>query len=524
MAEDEYKAENGICEKRLQRLKRPGLFGIRNEPKRPEAGDETKSQEPLSATSKKPLSPHIEKTPEPNVKPKKRDWRCNGYAPREKTILKKSKNLMKSPVLKPTGKPVKDTTWQVDAAYWMRKLFKEARYKGAYGGRAGSKSHGFATLMLIEHVRDQNRTSICVREVQKSLNQSVKKLLEDKIHFFKLEDYFDIKSTEIRSRRGYGKILFQGMQDHTADTIKSFEGADCAWVEEAQVLSQKSLDLLRPTIRKPGSEIWFSWNPSLATDPVDAFLRAKEPPPDSIVVEVNYEDNPWLNDTIIREIEYDQRANKSKYNHIWRGKYKTHADALVFNNWRIEEFDAPPGTIFRFGADWGFGGEDATVLVRTFIEGRTLYVDYEAWQLKCRIDDTPALFLTVPGAETWTITADSNRPDRIAHLSDRGFKVYPAIKGAGSVEAGVEWLQNYEIVVHPRCVKTIDELGLYSHRVDPLTGKVLSALDDKNNHVIDALRYANEGVRRLAKKPPVVVNMHIVSRWNNSSDRVGRVA
>jgi phage terminase large subunit len=130
--------------------------------------------------------------------------------------------------------------------------------------------------------------------------------LELKIEQLGVEDYFEIQQFEIRSRHGDGIIIFQGMQNHTSDSIKSLEGYDCAWVEEAQSLSQRSLDLLRPTIRKPDSELWFTWNPNKDNDPIDALLRGNEPPPDSIVQEVNYRDNPWFPDVLKAEMEYDR--------------------------------------------------------------------------------------------------------------------------------------------------------------------------------------------------------------------------
>lgn len=363
---------------------------------------------------------------------------------------------------------------------------------------------------------------MCVREVQKSLNQSVKRLLEQKIRDLEVGDYFDIRSTEIRSRRGNGIILFQGMADHTADSIKSLEGFDRAWVEEAQSISQRSLDLLRPTIRKPNSELWFTWNPQDATDPVDAFLRGDNPHPNSCIMRVNYKDNPWITTALQQEIDFDQKNNFEKYLHVWEGQYLQFAEARVFRRWKVEDFETPRNAIFRFGGDFGYGGPDPTVLIRCFLEGRKLYIDQEAYQVGCEIEDTPALFLTVPEAEKWPITVDSARPDRIKSLRRKGFtKVYPAVKGAGSVEAGVEWLLNYEIIVHPRCQHTIDELKTYARPIDKITGKVLPGLADKNNHVIDALRYACEAVRRVEEEHQLersnVIPLPTLSRWRNAA-------
>lgn len=378
-------------------------------------------------------------------------------------------------------------------------LLYPSRYKGAFGGRGSGKSHFFAE-MLIERCLMQKTDAVCVREIQKSLNQSVKKLLEIKIEALGVGSYFDVLESEIRCKNG-GKIIFQGMQNHTADSIKSLEGYDVAWIEEAQSISQRSLDLLRPTIRKEDSELWFSWNPSLESDPVDVLLRGDNPPPDAVVVRANYHDNPWLPDVLRDEMEYDKKRDPDKYAHIWLGEYQRNSEARVFKNWTVEEFERPAGTVYRLGADWGFAA-DPTALIRCSIDGNRLYVDYEAYMVNCEIINTPDLFRRVPESDKWFITADSSRPETISHMQKHGFpKITYARKGAGSVEDGIEFLKSFDIIVHPRCEKTIQELTLYSFKTDPLTGLVMPILEDKNNHIIDALRYACEGVRHAIKEP-----------------------
>lgn len=361
--------------------------------------------------------------------------------------------------------------------------------------------------MVIERCIIERTNVVCIREVQKSLAQSVKRLLELKIEALGVGHLFEVLQTEIRGNNG-SLIIFQGMQNHTADSIKSLEGYDIAWVEEAQSLSQRSLDLLRPTIRKDGSEIWFSWNPNLDSDPVDAFLRGENPPPDSIIIEVNYFDNPWFPQVLKDEMEYDKRRDPDKYAHVWLGKYQRNSEARVFKNWRIEEFEAPAGAIFRLGADWGFA-VDPSVLIRARIEGKNLYIDHEAYAVGCDIDFLPDLFRGVPEAEKWPIVADSARPETISYMQRHGFpRITPAIKGAKSIEDGIEFLKSYDIIVHPRCKHTIDELTMYSYKIDDLTGQVLPLLEDKHNHVIDALRYACEGARK-ATKPAAVVTRRV---------------
>ena len=403
---------------------------------------------------------------------------------------------------------------QLKTPEWALPLLEASRYKGAWGGRGSGKSHMFAEMMLEEHIMNQAQSSVCVREIQKSLNQSVKRLLEMKIQEMNAGAYFEVQDAVIKSKKADGRIIFQGMQNHTADSIKSLEGYDRAWVEEAQSLSQTSLDLLRPTIRKPGSELWFTWNPRQASDPVDLLLRGPTPPKDANVIKVNYADNPWFPAVLKDEMEYDRRRDQDKYQHVWRGEYLQNSESRVFRNWRIEDFDAPADAIHRLGADWGFS-VDPTTLVRCHIIGRTLYIDHEAYMVGCEIVNTPELFMQVPEAEKWPIVADSARPETISHMRRNGFpKIMTAVKGPKSVEEGIEFLKNYTIVVHPRCTHTIDELTLYSYKTDPLTGKILPVLEDKKNHVIDALRYACEAVRRAnTVKPQTVIPMATVSKW-----------
>ena len=375
--------------------------------------------------------------------------------------------------------------------------------------------------MLVERCLLQSGLrAACVREVQKSLKNSVKLLVEDKIRKLGQQDKFEILEAEIRTPGG-GVIMFQGMQNHTADSIKSLEGFDIAWCEEAQSLSQRSLDLLRPTIRKPGSELWFSWNPNKPTDPVDVLLRGENTPTDAVVVQANYSDNPWLPDELKGDLADDRRRDPDKFQHVWGGSYSLNSEARVFRNWREEEFTAPKDAVFRFGADWGFA-QDPTALVRCFIEGRTLYVDGEAVEVGCEIDETPYLFSGnrkpenwpereefnnrskrpgIAGAEKSLIRADSSRPETVSYMKRRGYRITAATKGPGSIEDGIGFLKAFDIVVHPRCRNVINELTLFAYKIDQHTGDVLSDLDDKNNHTIDALRYALEELRRTGYKP-----------------------
>jgi phage terminase large subunit len=209
-----------------------------------------------------------------------------------------------------------------------------------------------------------------------------------------------------------------------------------------------------------------------------------------------------LPDVLRAELEYDKKRDPEKYVHIWLGEYQRNSEARVFKNWTVEEFDLTAGAIYRQGADWGFS-IDPSVLVRCSIDGKRLYIDHEAYMVGCEIDQLPDLFDRIPDSRKWFITADSARPETISYMQKHGYpKVNRAAKGAGSVEEGIAFLQSFDIVVHPRCKHTIDELTLYSYKTDKLTGEVLPMLEDKNNHVIDALRYACEGARKADKPKP----------------------
>jgi len=349
--------------------------------------------------------------------------------------------------------------------------------------------------MVIRGASKQTRI-LCAREIQKSIRDSVKRLLDDEIERCGLQSFYTSTESEIRGRNGT-LFLFAGLRTNV-DSIKSMEGVDICWIEEAQTVSQGSLDVLIPTIRKPGSQLIFTWNPRLATDPVDSMFCGDSTPPATKLVKVNWDQNPWFPDVLRQEMEYDRKRDPSKYLHIWEGEYRKIDDALVFRNWRIEEFETDPAWILRQGADWGFS-IDPSVLVQCAIVGRTLYISHEAYRIGCEVDFLPELFRGVPEAERWPIIADSARPETISYMQRHGFpKMLAAVKGARSLEEGVEFLRSFDIVVHPRCTHTIDELGNYSYKTDPLTNKPIGVLEDANNHVIDAIRYACEGARRAA--------------------------
>jgi phage terminase large subunit len=342
-------------------------------------------------------------------------------------------------------------------------------------------------------------------------------MLDEAIMRAGLDTFFVSTANTITGVNG-SQFIFEGLQTARAVSMQSMANIDIVWVEEASTVSQVSLNTLIPTIRKNGSEIWFAWNPRSPRDPVDAMFRkgdiADAGVPSSlkryydkwaIVKELQIEDNPFFPEVLKVEMERDQVRDPEKYKHVWRGQYAHRTDSAVFRNWKIEALDVPSGTRPYYGADWGFS-VDPTVLVRCYVfpETRVLYIDAEASGVGVEIDKTPALFDSIANGpedelhpRKWPIMADSARPETISYMSNHGYpQIERARKGSGSVEEGVEFIKSYDVIIHPNCKRVVDEFTFYAYERDKLTDEVLPSLLDKDNHTIDAVRYAVESVRR----------------------------
>lgn len=382
---------------------------------------------------------------------------------------------------------------------WAKPLLTPRRYKGAKGGRGSGKSHFFAEMLVESHILNPDCNSVCIREIQKSLKFSAKKLIEDKIRAMGVSDMFDITLTEIRNKNGNGIIIFQGMQDHTADSIKSLEGFDIAWVEESQSISRRSIELLLPTIRKPGSEIWFSWNPYLDTDPVETMINWNKDD-DSVCVHVNYLDNPFIDDILIKEAERHKRNKPDSFDHVWLGQYATKSDSQIFKDkYEIKDFEIDKSFgIPLFGIDFGFAN-DPTTGVKVYIKNDILYIYEEAYKVGLELDDT-AMFLKsqISEIDKYTSEADSARPESISYLKRNGLPFIKSVKKwAGSVLDGIEFIKSFDkVIIHTRCENTISEFRLYSYKIDKRTDNILPDVQDSNNHIIDAIRYALEPVMK----------------------------
>lgn len=373
-------------------------------------------------------------------------------------------------------------------------LFKPARYKIFYGGRGGAKSFSFATALIARAYTEPLRI-LCTREFQSSIADSVHRLLADRINDLGLSQWLDVTRTAITSTAG-AQFIFKGLR-HSIQEIKSTEGIDICWVEEAQAISENSWEILIPTIRKEKSELWISFNPDEETDPT--FQRfIKHTPPDSIKLKVGWEDNPYFPDVLDAERRYMLEIDPEAYEHVWGGHCRTISDAVIFRGRvSIETFDEPPvDTRLYYGLDFGFS-QSPTAFIRSWIFDNILYISHEAWGIGIELDHTPELLDAVPGSRKWPIKADSARPETISHLKRRGFDVSAAEKWPGSVEDGLAVMKGFKkIIIHERCKHTAENFRLYSYKIDKQTNEILPIIVKKFDDCPDAIRYSLVGLIR----------------------------
>lgn len=394
---------------------------------------------------------------------------------------------------------------KIQTAEVFEPLLAPARYKGAWGGRGSGKSHFFAELLVDDSMRNPGLRSVCIREVQKTLKDSAKRLIEDKIIALKVGDQFRVYEDRIETP-GNGVITFQGMQDHNAETIKSLEGFGRAWIEEAQTLSERSLTLLRPTIRQEGSEIWASWNPRRKADAIDEFLRI-DPPANSVVIQANWKDNPWFPDVLMAERDEDLRKRPDQCDHIWEGAYVKvfqgayYASQLLDarKEGRISRVVADP--LLRKRAVWDIGGSgrdaDANaiwiaqfsnrdILVLDYIEGQGQTLGYYANALRSRGHDGCLCVLPHDGVNSNSVTGKRFED----HLNDAGFetKIVPN-QGKGAALMRIEAARRLFPRVWFNEATTeagIDALGSYHAKRDPVRLVDLGPEHDWASHGADA--------------------------------------
>ncbi len=385
-------------------------------------------------------------------------------------------------------------------------LFTPHRYKVFKGGRGSAKSWSVARALLAIAAGGKKRI-LCAREIQKSIQDSSYKLLSDQIELLGLTSQFDVLKTEIRGKNG-SEFLFRGLGNLTAESIKSFEGVGIVWVEEAHTVSARSWELLIPTIRKPGSEIWITYNPDEETDPVDVqFVQRR--PPDCVVTEINWNDNPWFPDVLKAEKDYLYSVDPDTATHVWGGGYRKVSDAqLLRGRWKVQEFTPGPAWDGPYhGIDFGFA-QDMGTMVKLWIWQGDLYIEYEAAGLEVDTDDLPTLWDEIPGAREYLARADNARPETISAVRRHGYnRVIACKKWKGCEEDGIAHLRSYKnIIIHPRCKLAIEEAKNWSWKKDRLTGDILRQTTGKFDNTWAACRYALEPIilHGLQSKAPEV--------------------
>ncbi len=385
----------------------------------------------------------------------------------------------------------------------FKPLYEPKRYKVYYGGRGGGKSWSFATILILMGASKQLRI-LCVREVQHSMKESVHKLLIDSINRMGLSKFYRVTRDRIYGANGT-EFIFGGLK-HDPMQIKSLEGIDICWVEEAQKVSQNSWDILIPTIRKGGSEIWVSFNPDLEDDPTYKMFISKDRK-DVSRVKVNYYDNPFFTSELKSELDYMRETDYEHYLHIWEGQCATSTHAQIFKDkYEVKDFITPPSIVaFYYGLDWGFAN-DPTAIIRCFIQGDELFIDYEDGGVAIELDHTHRIIDNIPSAKKYTIRADCARPESISFVRRQGYRIEAAPKWSGSVEDGIEFIRSFRrVYIHSRCKEVISEFMKYSYKTDARTSDILPIVVDSYNHYIDALRYALAPmIKQVNKKPSLV--------------------
>lgn len=348
----------------------------------------------------------------------------------------------------------------------------------------------------------QPTRAVCIREIQKSIKESVKRLLEDKIEAMGVQDYFTVLESEIRCKNG-GHIIFQGMQNHTAQSIKSLEGYDIAWVEEAQTLSEFSLKLLRPTIRKEESELWFSWNPDEAEGAVDSLLRGKDRIPDAIVIEANYLDNPFCPESMMKEAEQDKARDYDEYLHVWMGHYKRTLDGAVYAKeirklyedkrvMKVLPIAGKPIETF-----WDLGKRDHTSVwfaqlqmgeyrILDFYQARGEFLEHYVKVLKDRGYNYGTFYLP-HDADNEKLNAKSIASDLRRMMPGSVIRVLPRMAAKANGISAVRKIMPFCYFDEERTAEGLKALGRFKYKVNVETGGYSpEPLHDENSDAADA--------------------------------------
>lgn len=387
---------------------------------------------------------------------------------------------------------------------WAKPLLRPHRYKCLWGGRGSGKSYSVSDALLIEGLRRKIRV-LCAREFQVSMKDSVHALLKSRIEALRLEDFYTVQETTILGRNGT-TFIFKGVR-HNVQSIKSMAGLTHCWLEEAQTISKESWEVLVPTIREEGSEIWVTFNPRYPSDVVYQELVAQTRA-DAYVERVNWDRNPYFPSVLDAERRHMQATDPDRYHHIWEGGFWEKSDAQILKGkWIVDEFEPGEGWSGPyFGADFGFA-QDPTTLIKLWLYNNRLYVERESYAVGLELDHTAERWLLdIPGCDRYVIRADSARPESISYLRRHGMpRIEPVRKWPGSVEDGIAHLHTYDqIVIHPRCKYTAEEARLWSYKTDRETGEVQPAVAPGFDHCIDAIRYGVQPLIRVrnTRTPP----------------------
>lgn len=387
----------------------------------------------------------------------------------------------------------------------LQGLFKPKRYKVLFGGRGGAKSWGVARALIVLAAQTPLRI-LCAREVQASMRDSVHRLLSDQIQAMGYSAFFDVLDTEIRGKNG-SLFLFTGLQSHTVDSIKSYEGVDRVWVEEGHGVSAKSWDTLIPTIRKDGSEIWVTLNPDMDTD--DTYVRfIAAPSDDTWLCEVNWRDNPWFPSVLEAERQKAKRTDPDSYDHIWEGKPRRVADGAIyrheidalFNDKRMR--DVPYDPTLPVHTIWDLGWNDAMTIIMAqrgpmevrvidYIEDSNRTLDWYVGQLERRQYRWGTDFIPHDGRARNFQTGKSTE-ELLVELGRS-----PHVLPANSVEEGIKAAR----LLFPRCyfdstkaARLVECLKRYRRDVNARTDEARGPLHDQYSHGADAYRYLGQAV------------------------------
>ena len=383
----------------------------------------------------------------------------------------------------------------------LKGLFEKSRYKVAYGGRGGAKSWGIARALLIKGAKDPMRI-LCAREFQTSIKDSVHKLLCDQIEALGLLGFYEITQNSIRGKNGT-EFAFVGLRNNVAN-IKSYEGVDVVWVEEAQTTSRLSWNILIPTIRKQGSEIWISFNPELETD--ETYQRfVLKPPADCIQIKINWSDNPWFPETLMLEKDALKERDLEAYNQVWEGLCRQSVDGAIFaKELQQAELDGrltkvPYDATKPVHAVFDLGWADSTAIwFLQFVGMETRLIRYIEDSQKT-ISHYLATMQTfgyvydkvwLPhDAENKTLAAAGRSIDDIVRAAGFKTQILPRVPILDSINAAR--------TIFPSCyfdrdnaAEGINCLRHYRYEVDPVSGQFSrSPLHDHYSHGADAFRY-----------------------------------